>query len=180
MRIVRGIGWRHVLPAVPVLFAVIVAASLLVLVPGLDFGWWSAIGGVGNPVTGVTENNADTWVAVVMPLVILALLVPALPLFAAREERWFRLGAEDRSFWQRRRRDIEFGLIHALVGIPIGVALALSIGGSYFTWSYLRGARRGGRLAGLLESTRAHVAYNAVIIAIALAALVADAFLVSG
>ena len=31
---------------------------LLMLVPGLSWGWWSAIGGVGNPVTGGTEGVA--------------------------------------------------------------------------------------------------------------------------
>ena len=32
----------------------------------------------------------------------------------------FRLGAERRSRWGRFRRSVEFGLAHALVGIPIG------------------------------------------------------------
>jgi len=49
--IVRGIRLRHILPVPLVLAAVLAVASVLVLVPGLDWGWWSAIGGVGNPVT---------------------------------------------------------------------------------------------------------------------------------
>ena len=38
-------------------------------------------------------------------------------------------------------RAVKFGLVHAVIGIPIGAALALSIGGWYFTWAYLRGYR---------------------------------------
>jgi hypothetical protein len=65
-----------------------------------------------------------------------------------------------------------FGLVHAAVGIPIGVALALSIGGFYFTWAYLRVWRRTGSEAdALAESTRSHLGYNLVIAVIIIAAL---------
>jgi len=148
----------------PVLALVIVAASLLVQVPGLDFGWWTAIGGVGNPVVGATDRTAGTALEWVVPLVFLVLLVPALPLLVEREERMFRAGSEHRTFWQRVGRGVVFGLVHALIGIPVGVALALSIGGWYFTVMYLRG--------GLAESTRAHLAYNlTVLVVVALAIL---------
>ena len=68
---------------------------------------------------------------------------------------------------------VQFGLIHALIGIPIGVALALSVGGAYFQWAYLRGYRAsGGDLrAALFESTRAHTAYNGVIVTVVLVAI---------
>ena len=162
--IVRGIRARHVLPVPLVLAAVLTAASALLLVPGLDWGWWSAIGGVGNPVTGSTDRTAGTTLEWLIPLVFVVLLLPALPLFAEAEEQRFRAGAEHWSLWRRAWRGVVFGLAHALIGIPIGVALALSIGGWYFTWWYLRG--------GVLESTRAHTAYNGVIILVLLAALV--------
>jgi hypothetical protein len=163
LMIVRGIRLRHVLPVPLVLATVLGAASALVLVPGLDWGWWSAIGGVGSPVTGVTEDSAGTVFETLIPLVLVLLLLPALPLFAEAEERRFRQGAEHWSFARKVWRGVVFGLVHALMGIPIGVALALSIGGWYFTWWYLRG--------GVLESTRAHTAYNGFIIVILLAAL---------
>jgi hypothetical protein len=96
--------------------------------------------------------------------VFLALLIPALPLFAEAEERMFRLGAEHRTRWGRLRRSVEFGLAHAIIGIPIGVALGLSVGGMYFTSCYMRVFRRGGdQNAAMLESTRAHTAYNATV-----------------
>ncbi len=58
--IVRGIRWRHIWPIPAVVVGVVGAALLLVQVPGLDWGWWSAIGGVGNPVTGSTAETAGT------------------------------------------------------------------------------------------------------------------------
>lgn len=152
VEIVRGLRPRHFLLAWPVLFVVATVASLLILVPGLDWGWWYAIGGVGSPVLGVTESSPTGPLEYALPALFVALLVPALPLFAEAEERMFRLGAEHWSTARRARRAVEFGLVHALVGIPIGVALALSVGGVYFTWRYLRG--------GLIEATRAHLAYN--------------------
>jgi hypothetical protein len=171
----RSVRITHVLCAIPVLTVIIVAAFAAVQVPGLDIGWWSLLGGIGNPVTGSTERTVGTTAEWLVPLVFLGLLLPALPLFAEREEQWFRLGAEHRTWLQRRQRDLTFGFMHALVGIPIGVALVLAIGGAYFTTWYLRGYRRGGPLGGLRESTAAHVAYNVTIVTIALIGFVAIA-----
>ena len=66
--------------------------------------------------------------------------------------------------------------MHILVGIPIGAGLALSIGGAYFTSVYLRAWRATRSQAeALLESTRAHLGYNLVIVALVLAALATGA-----
>jgi hypothetical protein len=174
VQIVRGIRARHVLLAPVALALVITAASLLIQVPGLDFGWWTAIGGGGNPVTGVTSTTSGSPLEWIVPAAFLALLVPALPLFAEREERMFRLGAEHWSTGRRIWRGVQFGLVHAIIGIPIGVALALSIGGWYFTAMYLRGyGQAHDPEAGVLESTRAHLTYNAeVLIIVGLALIV--------
>ena len=171
--IVQGIGWRHVWPIPFVLAAVLITAFALLQVPPLRFGWWTALGGLGNPVTGATDQTAGTTLEWLVPLVFILLLVPALPLFAFREEEIFRLGAEG---WSGRRRivkAVQFGLIHALIGIPIGVALALAVGGGYFQWAYLRGfdASGGDQRAALYESTRAHTAYNGVIVVVVLLAI---------
>lgn len=166
-RIVRGIRWRHVWP-IPFVLAVIVGvASLLMLVPGLDWGWWSALGGSGNPVFGSNDFTAGTVLEWLIPLVFIALLLPALPLFAQAEERMFREGAEHWSTPKRAAKVLQFGSVHALIGIPIGAALALSIGGWYFMAMYLAAVRRtGSRSDGVLESTRAHTAYNGVIVVV--------------
>jgi hypothetical protein len=171
--IVRGIRWRHLWPVPFVLAAVLAAAAVLLLVPLLDWGWWRALGGLGNPVTGSTEQTAGTMWEWLIPLIFVALLIPALPLFAITEERIFRLGAEGWSWPRRVAKAVQFGLVHMLIGIPIAVALALSVGGGYFQWAYLRGYRAtGDRQHAILESTRAHTVYNATIVSVvALAAV---------
>ncbi len=179
--VVRGIRPRHLLLAPVVLTLVLVAAGLLVLVPGLDFGWWtSLLGGEGNPVIGVTGETSGSTFEWIIPAVFLVMLLPALPLFAEWEERRFRLGAESWSTRRRIWRGIQFGLLHAVIGIPIGVALALSIGGWYFTVVYLWAWRRTAsvaqrhdtaREAAVLESTRAHLAYNLEVLVLVVVAL---------
>ena len=167
----KGLRPRHLLPVPVVLTAVVAAATALVQVPGLDVGWWTAIGGYGNPITGGAEQTTGTPLEVIVPLVFVVLLLPGLPLFAAAEERMFRLGAEGWSVPRRIGMGVLFGLAHALIGIPLGVGLALSIGGWWFTAVYLWGFRRGGRARALLESTLAHLAYNAWVLAVLVASL---------
>lgn len=176
-QLVGGLRARHFLLAVPALVAVLVAAVVLLQVPGLDVGWWTAIGGIGNPVVGGTERTAGTALEWLVPAVFGVLLAFGLPLLVTREEEMFRLGAESWSRWRRARRSVEFGLAHALIGIPVGVALALSVGGGYFTWAYLRGVRRSGgsQRAGVLESARSHLAYNVTILVLVGLGLVASA-----
>ncbi len=174
----RGLGWRHVLP-VPLVFAGIIAVAWpLLLIPPLRWGWWSALGGEGNPVFGSSSTTAGTFWEVLIPLAFIALLVPALPLFAYAEERMFRTGAEDWSRPKRVLKVLQFGMIHALIGIPIGAALALSVGGAYFMRSYLLAYdASGSQRAATFESTRAHTAYNACIIVLVAVAIVLDAVL---
>jgi hypothetical protein len=165
--VLRRIRWRHVWP-VPIVLAVVLAVAYgLMQIPGLDWGWWSALGGEGNPVFGSSESTAGTAWEWLIPLAFIALLVPALPLFAHAEERLFRTGAESWPWHRRAIKTLQFGLVHALIGIPIGAAFALCVGGAWFLWTYLRAFRRtGSRAEATLESTAAHTTYNAVIIAV--------------
>jgi hypothetical protein len=167
--IVRGLRPVHFALAFPALCCVLTAVIVLLQIPGLDWGWWTAMGGLGNPVTGGTDRTSGTALEWLVPLVFIVALVPALPLFAEAEERIFRLGAEKRSPRGRLWRSIQFGLAHAIVGIPVGAALGLSVGGAFFTWRYLRTYRATlDTGAATLESTRCHLAYNAVALSIAL------------
>ncbi len=168
----RGIRVRHLVPVPFVLTAVVACASALLAVPGLDFGWWTAIGGTGNPVTGGVDTTTGSALEVLVPLVFVVVLLPGLPLFAAAEERMFRLGAEGWSTARRALMGLAFGAVHAVMGIPIGVALALSIGGWWFTAVYLWGYRRGGRVMALREATLAHLAYNACVLALLVTSMV--------
>ena len=157
--------WHHFWPVPFVLGGVLLVAVPLLMVPVLRWGWWSALGGDGNPVFGSSTATTGTVWEWLVPVVFMTLVVAALPLFANAEERMFRTGAQ---YWSPRRRVLkvlQFGLIHAVIGIPIAVALALSVGGAYFMSVYLRSyALTGSSSEATLESTRAHTAYNALII----------------
>ncbi len=155
-----------------VLAAVLAVATPLLMIPGLRWGWWSAFGGQGNPVFGSSETTSGTVWEWLVPAVFMMLLLPALPLFAHAEERMFRMGAEQWSRGRRVLKTVQFGMVHALIGIPIGAALALSVGGAYFMWTYLRAFRRtGSRVEATFESTTAHTVYNAMIIAVVIVAI---------
>ena len=171
--LVAGLRLRHFLRALPVLFGVLAVAVPLLSIPGLDFGWWTALGGQGNPVVGVGPKSATPGaLETIIPVVFISLLIIGLPLLVEGEEWVFRRGAQDRGRAANARRSVLFGLVHAVVGIPIGVALALSVGGFYFTWAYLRVWRRtASEEAALAESTRSHLGYNLVIAGIVIAAL---------
>jgi hypothetical protein len=170
--VVQGLHPHHFVLALPVLAAIIATAFALIQLPVLSFGWWDAIGGVGNPAVGLTDQDLGL-LNVLIPAFFLGLLVVALPVLVAREEWVFRRGAEHRGALSNIRRSVVFGLAHAIIGIPLGAALALSIGGLYLTWCYLRGWRATRSQAGaLLESTRAHLAYNATILVLVAVALV--------
>jgi hypothetical protein len=175
VELLRGLRPHHFLLAVPVLGLVITAFAVLLQIPGMSFGCFTAIGGEGNPVFGSSKSTAGTPLEVVIPLVFMALLIPALPLLVEREEQIFRRGSEHRTTAGRIRRGIMFGAVHAVIGIPIGAALALSIGGWYFTWAYLRGYRADSETEALLESTRSHLAYNAIIVTLVLVGIVGGA-----
>lgn len=170
------IRWRHLWPVPFVLVGVLLVAIPLLMVPPLRWGWWSALGGSGNPIFGSSTTTSGTVWAWLIPLLFMPLVVLALPLFANAEERMFRSGAQR---WSPRRRVLkvlQFGAIHALIGIPIAVALALSVGGAYFMAVYLHAyALTGSAEQATLESTRAHTAYNALIIITVAVAVAVDA-----
>lgn len=168
-QVVRRIRWRHALPVLPLLTATIALGWTLMSVPVLGWGWWSAIGGDGNPVFGSTARSTGTILEWAVPLIFIVLLVPALPLFALAEERMFRRGAERWSAPRRVGKVVQFGLVHTLIGIPIGAALALSLGGGWFMKVYLDEWRRSGSDSeATLESAAAHTTYNAFIVGIVL------------
>jgi hypothetical protein len=181
-QVVAGIRWRHVWPVPFVLAGVVVAALALVQLPLLAWGWWSALGGEGNPVFASTDQTAGTWLAWFVPAVFLVLLTPAIPLLALREEQVFRRGAESWSWPKRAGLCLVFGLAHAAIGIPLGVALALAIGGAYFMAVYLRAWRASGgsTVAACLASASAHTAYNWSIVGLVVVALLADAVMATG
>lgn len=174
--IVSRIRWQHIWPVPFVLAGVVAVATTLVRVPGLSWGWWSAIGGEGNPVFGSNESTTGTVWEWLVPALFLLLLIPALPLFAYAEEQMFRRGAEHWSTRRRALKVVQFGLVHTLIGIPIGTAIALSVGGAYFMNTYLREyAVSGSANEATMESARAHTAYNGIIVSLVVLVVIATA-----
>ncbi|MBL8059460.1 MAG: hypothetical protein JNK63_01950 [Chthonomonas sp.] len=87
-------------------------------------------------------------------IIFVGLLALNLPRLARREEEMFRRGTKD---WQDATfRSLKFGLIHMVVGVPLGAALALWIAGMFFSWRYFVG--------GIRESTFYHTLHNGVIL----------------
>ena len=84
-----------------------------------------------------------------------------------------------REGWSQARRllkVLQFGMIHAVIGVPIGVALALSLGGAHFMRVYLREYRRHlNQHDATLESTAAHTVYNGLIVLLVVVAVGLDA-----
>lgn len=174
-RVVRGLRFHHFAMGFGVLVVIVLVAFVLMELPILSWGWWQALGGQGNPVFGSTESTRGSPWEWIVPVVFLALLIPALPILVEREEVMFRLGAEHRSRAKNTVRNLVFGTAHAAIGIPIGAGVALSIGGWYLTRSYLRAYRRTGSVeASVAESTRAHLAYNLVIVVLVAVAIALD------
>ena len=151
---------------------VLIVAGLLIQLPVLRWGWWTAIGGTGNPVTGGTEQTQGTALEWLVPIVFMLGAAPRDP--AVRTDRGADVPARGRELVADRSgsaKSVQFGLAHAIIGIPIGVALALSIGGGYFMWCYLRRYKATGRpYEAMMESTRAHAAYNTEIVLVLLLA----------
>lgn len=140
-----------------VLGAVIgVAAALLSLDNAvLNFGWYQFLlqdvggdpSGGGNIITAPFSYRA-----LIVPF--LALLLFVLPRLAETEEFIFRRGT--RTWRQGAVRSVAFGLVHMLVGVPLAVALALSLGGLWFTYQYF--------LGGVARSTVYHLTYNLIVL----------------
>src|SRR5437763_14018767 len=60
--IIKGLEAHHFLLAPVALTGVLVVSVALYAIPPLRFGWWTAIGGTGNIVTGgTTRTNGTVW-----------------------------------------------------------------------------------------------------------------------
>ena len=175
--VLRGVRARHFAKALAVLVLVLLAvAALLAPHTWLRWGWWEFLGGTGNVILGTTARRRH-WVShLVLPGLILIPLLISLCLFALREERTFRRGDEASPLGERLWRAVLFGLAHLVMGIPVGAALALGVGGFGFSQIYRKRWRESrSRLQSVLESTRVHLAYNLILVSLVAAMLVGTA-----
>ncbi len=175
--VLRGIRPRHFALALRVLAGVLVAV-LVLLAPNtiLRWGWWESLGGTGNVIFAQSSHPAEWISRVALPILIVIALLVSLSLFALHEERAFRRGDEARGTGERLWRSLLFGLAHLVMGIPIGAALGLGVGGFGFSQAYRRRWRESGsRLESVLESARVHFAYNLVLVSLVAVMLIGAA-----
>lgn len=132
-RVVKAIRPRHLLVAPIALLCVGFVGYHLSTLPVLEWGWWSTIGGEGSIATGQTEAAGTSALASIAPLMLMLLLMLGIPLLAHVEEVMFRSGLLAQTALRRGIGNVGFGLVHLVMGVPIGVALALSIGGWFFS-----------------------------------------------
>lgn len=149
-----------------VIIAIVIGAAVLLTtqVPYFDknpflwffakvFGWGDGNGGANLTFSGLQWK----WYA----LIYLPVLMYALPSLAKYEEEKYRQGTRN---WKHGvLRSIRFGLAHLIMMIPFGTALALSIGGLWFTHQYFKG--------GVQRSTTYHALYNSMLVAVLFASL---------
>lgn len=174
--LIRGMRPRHFLAASLVLpCTAAVGGGLLLLGPAfLKWGWWSALGGEGNVIMGETSPSGQLVPDLILPILIMTPLLLSLGRFALQEERIFRRGDERRTLGDRLLRSLVFGLAHLVMGIPIGAAIGLGVGGFGFSQVYLRRWRESrSRHQSVLEAARVHLAYNLIILATVIALLIA-------
>lgn len=132
--------------------------GLMVLWPPV-MGWtWLRL--IAMPADGPVQGQNLNLAAVRFPwfgLAFLALLALNMPRLVRREEEIFRRGTRD---WRDAiPRSLKFGLIHCVVGVPLGFGLALAVPGLVFTAAYFRG--------GIRASAYLHTVYNLLILALA-------------
>ncbi|NTU47353.1 hypothetical protein HGA88_07065 [Candidatus Roizmanbacteria bacterium] len=151
--------------------ALVLTVSLLLItyLPFLGWSWLSLLGAAGTNLA-TFSTRIYGW-----GLLFTVLFIIAIPLLAEEEEVLFRkntlgwlptkFSVENGSWYDVLSlnivfsggiiRSILFGITHCLIGVPLGIGFALSIGGFWFTYQYMKG--------GVERSTIYHSTYNMVI-----------------
>ena len=177
----------HFLYAIPTLAIVATVGFLLIQLPVLSWGWWQALGGHGS-IIFLSYGKRDSWMSDVFPLTMVIAVSFWVFRLASDEELQFR---RDSQHYTRRGILLFafiFGLAHMIMGIPLGLALALSLGGLVFSWHYLRAynrkldrtfmheeqAHQYKEMQALKSSTLHHAAYNILALSAAAVAFIVD------
>lgn len=129
----------------------------------LGWGWWSLLGGTGNPMFG-GHKDLPKPLSIPLQFFLVLLVFATMPPVVRWEEKKFRLGAQKRSFLKNLKISFYFGMIHCVCGVPLGAGLGLTFVGLYYTAMYLWTYRKTrSSLLAYRRSLRAHLGYNAVI-----------------
>ena len=158
LRTIRG--WRAlgaVLQAAAVLFMVVaLGLSLIAVWPHvMGFSWLRLLATPAEAPAAGTNLMTSGLRVPGFAWVFWLLLVANVPRLAKNEERAFRQGHRKLGpvLWQ----SVKFGLAHCLVGVPVGIGLAMTISGLWMAWHYLRG--------GVRRATAYHAVHNWFVLA---------------
>jgi hypothetical protein len=137
----------------------------------LAWGWWGMVGGSGNPAIGSnTLMSPILRIPFQFGMIIFTLLI--LPILADLEEDMFRKGAESWGPTKCLFKAFVFGMVHCLMGVPIGAGIAITVSGLYYTAVYRREFNKTkSQERSLVASSSAHLAYNILIISLLLTLL---------
>jgi len=156
---------------------IVVAVLLVTYVPGLKYGWMHLfVSNGGNALMApvADASSSDYLLLRLVPVAFCLAFLVAIPFLAKMEEEMFREGhTEWKSIWWQSTK---FGLIHCLVGIPIGFGIALIMSGLFYAYHYKRAFEKnidmmGYRMAeeeAVMVSTTYHAMYNSILITLLL------------
>lgn len=145
----RRIRWRHLAGAVALFVLVAtIALTLLGLVPFLRYGLGDLLGFTGNAVfapleeaavrAGPRPESGPDWVVIGLTTLFLAPLALLLPWLAFVEEELFRAGLERTGRIEEAWWALRFGLVHLVMLVPVGAALAIGVAGYVYGRIYRR------------------------------------------
>jgi hypothetical protein len=150
----RGIRLRHLLGGLALLAGVAtVAGALVALVPGMEYGLGRLVGLTSNAVfapleeglahAGPAPETGPDWALAIGASAFLLPLLLLLPWLAFVEEEIFRAGLEDAGAGRVALASLLFGLVHLVMLVPVGAALAIGVAGAFYARAYRRGHAAG-------------------------------------
>ena len=149
----------------------VVTLSSIGLPKFMTWSWVSMLGGEGDAPSGNIMAAPFKSGSVIIISIFWLLLTLALPYLAKGEEKTFR----SLVFSTKGRiiTSIKFGLIHMVVGVPLFIALILSVAGYIFSIFYVKAFSKAAKVnpytadeVAVNVSTSVHAKYNFLLITI--------------
>jgi len=147
-------------------------AYYLSKIPFLSFGWYKLFFGENrNAILSIVDTEGSNLISIIFSLVVLFILILLIPHLAKMEEIIFR--KNKLILKDRIKSSIIFGLAHCLMGISIGVGIALILPGFYFSIIYKKTYEKNienglteeeSKEKALEYSTVFHTQYNTILI----------------
>lgn len=158
----RAMTWKHLLGALGLLTVVATIGTLLLALPPLQVGLGQLVDFQGNAVftpleeaavrAGPAPESGPDWTIVWLASGFLAFLCVLLPWLAFVEEEIFRGGLETADLGGELWTALRFGLVHMVMLVPVGAALAIAVAGFVYGRIYRAAYQRTGRGAGALPA----------------------------